>query len=294
MNSRVTAALALLLIAGSAMAQPPAGGPPLRGPDATNNRPPVGDQGFDGAPIERQKRWMGDRGIPMPEYVAVIEGLKQESTPANLRLSAEQEKQVKTIAEGFRAETLAFRDKVRGQRGEGMEPPADKSERDATRSRMEEMRAQAPKPADAQTKMWAVLSPEQQKFLQPELDRVKADVESRRMDQVGEQRQRRRGPGGEGSPNGPGGPGAFGAGGERGMRLMQRLRALSPEQREQVLSKLEAELNKVDGGGQAQGAAQPNDQQQGGNQPLPPRRLRVRPGGGNDAPPPPPAPKQPE
>ncbi len=285
MKSRCLVTLTMMLLAGTAYAQP--AGQPLGGPNATDRRPPVGEQGFDGGPVQQQKKWMADRGIPMPEYLAVINSLKDSATPANLKLTSEQDKQIQSINDGFKSEMDAFREKMRSQRrdGGGMDqntPPADKGEREAMRSRMEEMRAALPKPADAQTKMWATLTPDQQKHLQPELDKVKADVENRRVDQVGNRRAGNRRPG----EGGPGGAGFGAGGGERGMRLMQRLRALSPEDREKVLSKLEEELNKVDGGAQAP-APGPN-----GNQLPPPRqRLRARPGA--DAPPPPPPPQNP-
>jgi Spy/CpxP family protein refolding chaperone len=279
MNIRHATLLSLVLLAGSAFGQP---GQPLGGPNAADHRPPVGEQGFDGGPVEQQKRWMADRGIPMPEYVAMINSLKGDTTPANLKLTAEQDKQIQSLGDAFRKEADAFREKMRSQRQDQGAGPADKNEREAMRSKMEEMRAAAPKPSETQTKMWAVLTPEQQKQLQPQLDRVRADVENRRAEEMANRRNGKRGPGAQGGPGGAGG--AFGPGGERGMKIMQRLRALSPEDREKVLNKLEEELNKVDGG--AAGAPAQN------GQPVPPRpRLRARPG--NDAPPPPPPPQNP-
>jgi hypothetical protein len=206
----------------------------------------------------------------MREYMEAINTLRGDKAPANLRLSAEQDQKLQAIAADFRKEMEAFREKARS---EGMDARAGgaKPERDANRARMEELRGEMPKPADYQTKAFAVLNADQQKHVQAEIEKLREGMEKRR----GEEMMKRREGGQPGGP-GPGGPGGArdeGAQRERVQKIMEKLRSLSPEERDRVLSRLEEQLQRMGGeGGQ------------------PPERRRGRQGGnaGENPPPPPP------
>lgn len=225
---------AILVSTAGAAAQPagqpggqPGGQPPLRGPNVNENRPPRDETGFGGRTDPRRG---GDRGVPMRQYLDVVGALRGEQAPANVRLTAAQDEQINKINDDFRAEAEAFREKMRAER----EKMQDMGEGQNLRERAREMMESAPRPADAQTKIWAVLTPDQQKHLQPKLDQAKAEADARR----GEDMMRRR----EGQRE-QGGP-MNEAQRERTMRIMERMRSLSPEDREAVLKVLEQELDK--------------------------------------------------
>lgn len=286
-------ALAMLAIVGSAVAQV---SDPLRGPAVRDNRPP-GVQGQMGEG-ERPGR---DRGLPMPEYRRILDGMSGPEAPANIQLSQDQLAKI----EGFRAEFEKAAEDARARlRGMGGERPS--------REEIEQIRASMPRPADLQTKVWSILTPAQQEHVRAQTEKVRAELEQRRGEQMlrRQQMQRQGGePGMERVPMGPGGEGrgegrGFGPGGagglgammgdpaqrERFMRLMGRMRDLSPEQRDRVMQALERaverELGPAPAGGEPQG--QGRGQGQGGEAP----RRGPRGGGGDrpggNLPPPPP------
>lgn len=247
---------AILVSTAGAAAQPagqPGGQPPLRGPNVNENRPPRDETGFGGRTDPRRG---GDRGVPMRQYLDVIGTLRGEQAPANVRLTAAQDEQINKINDDFRAEAEAFREKMRAER----EKMQDMGQGQNLRERAREMMESAPKPADAQTKIWAVLTADQQKHLQPKLDQAKAEADERR----GEDMMRRRE--GQRQPTPP----INEAQRERTQRIMERMRTLSAEDREAVLKVLEQELDK------RQPQAAPA---QDGAQPKAPRRPLGKVGG---------------
>lgn len=285
-------ALAMLAIVGSAAAQ---GSDPLRGPAVRDNRPP-GVQGQMGD-AERPGR---DRGLPMAEYRRIIDGMSGPEAPAEIRLTPDQLAKI----EGFRAEFEKAAEDVRARlRGAGGERPS--------REEMEQIRATMPRPADVQTKVWAILTPPQQEHMRVQTEKARAELEERRGEQMLRRQQMQRqggepgmerppmgpqgeGRGGDGRGFGQGGAGGFGgmmgdpAQRERFMRLMGRMRDLSPEQRDRVMQALERAVERELGPAPAGGEPQGRGQGQGGE----PQRRGPR-GGGGDRPggPPPPQPR---
>jgi hypothetical protein len=264
--------------------------PPLRGPEVRPNRPAQLEDRFSAG----QRGGMDGRGMPLREFQRIVTQLGEESTPANLRLSAEQKTKIQDIQQQFRRDMAAAQQRG-GARGEGAQRPAGGDEqrpqrpagrgqgagaggeRPAPADRPQQGRPQrgeaqggqaggmmgpgpgaaGMRPQDVQTKIWAVLTEPQQKHVEQEMEKVRKEMEAQRMEDYARRRVAER-QGGENRPADPaaaGRPAAPGAPGtaagedrpvpERLRRIAERLRELSPEQREEVLKKIEAELDKA-------------------------------------------------
>lgn len=241
--ARRAGALALVLGAGLAVAQPadrpapPPADAPLGGPRVERDRPPVNEEGFGGNPDRRRG---GDRGLPMREFTEIIDQLRGEKAPANLRLTPEQEKTLAQLREDFQRRAEENRRAARERREE---PGMDGMQGEPARGReaRREMRADAPRPSDMQTKVWDVLTPEQRAFAKERIDQARERLEHQREQEA----LRRRAGQGKAGPGPDARPPQGGAPGERGMRVMERLRNLPPEERERIMRMLEAELDKV-------------------------------------------------
>lgn len=245
-------AFVLVVLAGSALGQEaparerPPERPPLQGPQVKEHRAPHVDDQF-GEGMQRGRMGMQ---IPMKAYSDVIDKLRGEKAPADLRLSEDQEQRLGAIEQEFRQAARAFAQEQREQRegqpkrGEG-EPRRGDGQR---RERLQEMAKGAPRPGDYQTRIWAVLNEKQQSFVKVELDKVKDDLQKRRSEEAMQRKLNQKDsvkPGGPARP-GAGAPEEAGkpAQRERGMRLIRRIAQLPEAERDQLLSRLEAELDR--------------------------------------------------
>lgn len=136
-----------------------------------------------------------------------------------------------------------------------MEDGQKKADRDATMERARELRNAAPKPADSHKQIWALLRQEQQAAVQVKLDEFKARVKERegqaymeREKKKLEQQFNSDKPGKKdktpdaaapNSPDSPRRPAAARGDNERRERLNRLFDQLSPEQRDQLLARLE-------------------------------------------------------
>lgn len=116
-------------------------------------------------------------------------------------------------------------------------PPAEEMtpEREALRERARALREGAPKPTDAETKMWAVLTPEQQAVVRPKLDALKDEMAKEYGERALKAKRDKRAAGAA-----EGGPGVDakkgrGKGPEGGPRvdpaLREKVEAMTPEER---------------------------------------------------------------
>jgi hypothetical protein len=175
----------------------------------------------------------------MRAYNDVINKLRGEKAPADLRLSQSQEEQIGSIEQEYREATRAAaqqnREQRRGQGGE--DRPMREMVQEAMRS--------GPRPGDYQTKIWAVLNEKQQAFVKVELDKVRDDLEKRRSEEAMKRRMEQRQPQQAGQParpnaQAPATPERRPTAGDdevrplrdRGIRLIRRIAQLPPEERE--------------------------------------------------------------
>lgn len=120
--------LMLMALAGGATAQPSSdkqGDPVLRGPRITDNSAPGERGSFGGS----RGKGAQQRPIPQPVFMKAVMTLNADGAPAETRLSAEQEDQLKAIEQEFRDSQREFikqhRDEVRELSGQL--PPEDRA-----------------------------------------------------------------------------------------------------------------------------------------------------------------------
>ncbi len=217
--------------------------PPLQGPAVPQNRPPhVDDQFGDG--MKPGKEGRREAVIPMRAYAEVIDKLRGEKAPADIRLSAEQEHQIGAIEQEFRDAAKEFAQKMRQERGQNQDKPqGDKPER-PRREMAQEFERSGPKPGDYQTRVWAALNPKQQTFVKGELDKIKEDLQKRRGEEYMQRRlEQRKGTDQQAGPRPVAGdqPAPMR---ERAQRIMRRMSQLPAEDRERILKRLEDELDR--------------------------------------------------
>jgi len=248
-------ALVVLTLCGSVLGQEaparPEEQPPLQGPRVVEQRAPhVQDQYSDGM---RQGR-MGVQ-IPMRAYSDVINKLRGDKAPADLKLSQDQEQRIIAIEQEYREATRAFGQQNREQRGQ--QRRGQNGEDRPAREMVQEAMRNGPRPGDYQTKIWAVLNEKQQAFAKVELDKVRDELQKRRSDEAMQRRMEQRQPQEAGQParpnaQAPGNPEGRPAANEsearpireRGIRLIRRIAQLPPEERDQLLARIEAELDR--------------------------------------------------
>lgn len=280
----------LALAAGQVLAQDSKTDNPLAGPPVKQARPPMFEEGMG---AKEGKDRMADQGIPPREFARIIEKLRGDDVAPALRLSDEQSQKVQAIEDDFRKQARDFEQKMRAeeqkqraaqsdsqkssdsqsssdsQKSSDSRRSADKSSSsDGTvaqqrrqNARLQELRRNGPKPAEAQARIWAVLSEPQQKFVQGEVEKVRKEMDERRSEEYMQRELQKRkakdgkeAAGGDARPAaGPNRPGPLGERGgpaadspqrERFRRIIEKLQQLSPEEREEVLRKLEADLEK--------------------------------------------------
>jgi hypothetical protein len=144
-------ASAIVLVSGSALASDPqtdkADKPVLRGPDVKEGAAPGGAGSFGG---QKQGKF-AERPLPHQFFVRAFGVLRQDSTPADARLTDGQEASLREINAGFVKEQSEFFQKNRAEAAKfsealGVTPPKEQNER-ATRRWMEQLRAAAaPRP----------------------------------------------------------------------------------------------------------------------------------------------------
>lgn len=266
----IAATAALAMVAGSALAQgQPARERPMRGPAVEQNRPEQVEGRFSEPMMGRpgqpgQPGGMGQRPVPHNEFMSVVWMLRDPEAPRGLRMAIEQEERISEIdrkhQEAVRKYQEELRELVRAERPErparpqegdadqGEERPQVRRLTEAERDRLEQMRANMPRPADAQTRIFAELTDMQRAFVQEELDErrriAERDMMRRRMEaQRGEQPPGREGPG-AGRMGQFGGP-EMAAQRERLGRVMQNLQRIPQAEREQLLARLDAELERL-------------------------------------------------
>lgn len=235
--TRLMACGAVLALAGAAMAQdrpppPPRDGPPpaLRGPRVHEDRVPGMDGTFgEGRPDGR----MGGGRVPPGALMAAIGRLRGDDAPDGLQLSAKQEAQFRALHE----EMGSMRGGERGSRGGNTE--AAGAQRRRTADRIQEV----------QTRAFAILNDKQKDFVKGEIDKARKDAEGRMDEQRLERKLRDRAGGKPGQPPPPpgAGPREDGPAGapvprERLRHIAELLGQLSPEEREQFLSRVERAL----------------------------------------------------
>jgi hypothetical protein len=239
----------LVLMAGSALGQEapaPSEKRPLEGPRVRENRAPhVQDEFAEG--MKREGRGVQ---IPMRTYAEIIGKLRGEGAPGDLRLSQEQEHDLGAIEKEFREASRAYAQEQRQKQGDQRPREGDQPQR-PRREAMQEMARNGPKPGDYQTRIWAILNEKQQSHVKVELDKAREEIQKRRGEEMMQRRiDERRG----GKPEARPGEGRPGEGRpeagdnrpvrERVQRLMRRLSQLPEEEREQLLKRLEAEMDR--------------------------------------------------
>lgn len=246
--------MAVAVMAGAAMGQQDK---PLSGPTLKQDRPAgLGGQFAEGMPGDR-KGPMTER-IPMRLYAEAVDKLRGEQAPEGLRLSPDQEQQIRQIEANFRntmqeygrrarEEAASRRAAAKGQN----EPAAPDNQQQA---RLRELRRNAPNPTDSQVKIYALLTPAQQQFVDAEVAKSQAELEKRRTEEYMQRQlqKRKADPGAAPQPVPP--PGAP-EGRERFRRIVERLQQLPPEERERILRRLEEELDRRVGPRGPDGAA---------------------------------------
>jgi len=290
MNSRRVAwicgaagALAMVSVAGTTLAQGQPKDNVLGGPKVKDNSLPGAKSRFSTGKGDKKDRAL-DRGIPPGVYMRALDVLRGDDVSDSVRLTAEQDAQIREIHEQFmgaerqymqshRDELAALRkdlppemrqrvdERLRNAKGfeKGLpkdnakkarkgkaapdadamqdsmqdEPMTDRAKPDPgaaakARERMEQLFNEAPKPKDAQAKVWALLTSAQRPVLQAEIERLQKDGAK------------------GGKPGGPDGPG-----GALTPEMREKLKNMSPEERRQFIQ----EMREKRGGKRPQGGS---------------------------------------
>ena len=265
---RVRSLMALVCIAGLACAaQAQDQKPVLEGPKVKDLNAPTPST-FDGGPQREGKKRM-DPQIPHPKYVETIKKTLGSDAPETIRLTAEQNTKIDGIESDFQAAIKAYReahkDEIKALREQGMElggpggrgkgrgegpgkgdhakgdemapppadgmSPADSPDRKALMEKAKALRDAGPKPAEAEAKMWAVLTAEQQAAVRPKLDAMKDEMAKRSGEMAIKAKREKRGEGDGKRPEGKGPEGKEGPGGRMDPAMREKVEAMTPEER---------------------------------------------------------------
>ncbi len=306
---------------------PPPDRMPLEGPEVRENRDPGVPSRFTDGPMNEK----GMRGllIPPPAYVKIIDRMRADDAPDDIRLSPEQREQVREIMERARGEARnrgpgpddrGPRNRGPRERGpddrrpegpEGMDPmpgdrppppppppPGERGPDRGPRGRQPdgEMRQVF---TDAQQQVWAILTEPQREFVTREAEAVRHEREGKNAQQYVERRLNKNGKGPDGRPEGrpDGNPDRPGAGPdrERMERIRDMLMQLDPRDRAEILDRVErdlrARLDRGRGPDNERGGPRPKGRaRRGGPDGEPGPRERQRDDRRNPPPPPPPPP----
>lgn len=201
-----SAAALIAALSSGALAQnePSKGSPaaPLSGPGVKERAVP----GTAGRFGEREGGKFAQREIPHRAFMEALRQAVGPEAPADIRASAQQQEQIRTLDREFAESMRAFikanpaagdllRRDLRGrpERDGKKNPQApdavtaqdepSEAEMQALRERAEEMRSKAPQAGDVRTKIWAILNEQQQSAVQARLDTLKEEMRARENEQ---------------------------------------------------------------------------------------------------------------
>ncbi len=263
-NRAFALASALILTAGLASPLAAQSADPLKGPTVTDRGVP-GTAGQFGTPVTEKKA--REREIPHRAFMDALHKALGADAPEAVRLSAEQSAKIAALDKAHSEAMAAFlRDnkdagevvrravRERAVKADKGKKPAQgeaaMTEGDAVamREKAEAIRAAAPKAADVRAQMWTVLSEAQHTAVNARLDEFKAKQQARMNEEYVQKRAaQKRGelntPAGQ-KPEGvkPGKPSAERVPAEFRERLLALIERLTPEQREQLLQRLQQRL----------------------------------------------------
>lgn len=234
---RTQATIVLMAVGGLAVAGLAQERPALGGPEVKETRIPGVEQGF----TEGRRRDSAE--IPQRVFLSALGKLRAAEAPPEVRLSDAQEAALREIEKEYRETARRVEERVRqAQRDRaGEEPMGDEGEQ--RRRRLEELRREAPRPLEWQTRIYAELTEAQREFVKAELQVWREQMEKRRQEEYMQRRLRERGADAPGAPA-PAARDAAPEGRERLRRVAELLMQLPPEERERILARLEEELGK--------------------------------------------------
>ncbi len=278
--NKILTAAALIVLSGTALAEPPANTntdrePALRGPA-------VRDGGVPG-----MRRHFGDEGnmqgrmanrMPPQVFIRALDAVRGDKVDEAVRLTPEQDQKIRAIMDDFRASMQKFHEEhkaefeaMRPRRGDSQGPRPEDERRQAggpedrpagpkpdgqKRQQFEELMAQAPKPEDAQAAVFNVLTDAQKPLVQARLEEIKKDMAERRLEGPAREyakRQIERGKGGKGGKGGP-----QGKGGPEGRQfnpdnlppqLKEKLEGMTPEEKAEAIKQFRAKMGERRGPG---------------------------------------------
>lgn len=230
---------------------------PLSGPPVKEDRPAgLGGQFGEGR-MDRRGPMM--ERTPIRVYQQAIAKLRGEEAPADLRLTEEQDKQIKEIEQEFRAAARRAAERARRDGGQRRRPA--EGEDAMNPAQMEEARRAAPRPEDAAVKIYAVLNDKQKAFVEADVQKQREEIERKRSEEYIKREMAKN----DGQPKPDVRPAVRPAPAaeprERFRRLMERIQQLPPEEREQLLQRLEQEIERR--------TAEPRRQREGERKPAP-------------------------
>ncbi len=229
MHTRSLPLFALLLSAGTALAQPahdPKSPDPLRGPSVTDRNVP-GVNGSFGEPGGSAKKFVGENRLPPRIFRNALDTIMSPDAPENLRVTDEQRTRYQGWMDDFQKSVGAYmkdhRDELNELRRKGGEPrrpgqdgarppegqnkpgnpdemmrrddaPADAKETGAARERYQSLMAGAPKIEELYTKIWTELKPDQQKAVDAKLDEFRAQQAKEREENYVRQKTKKKNP----------------------------------------------------------------------------------------------------
>ncbi len=247
--------------------------PPLKGPSVKERNVPGVDGRFGEGQSESARRAGSDR-LPPRAFRDALDTVLSPDAPADIRASDSQREAIEAMISDFEQQSRAYmqqhRDKLQALRAKAGEfnrpkkpgqPAADGQSAGgdaiAAREELRAIMAGAPKIDDLQTKVWAELSPAQQKAVDAKLQVHREKSSLWRLVLFVSLRLGRKNPSGGAAAR----PGALGAGGpaerstpERRERFMRLLARLSPEQQDELMRRIEARLAESGGDGGADNA----------------------------------------
>lgn len=281
--NKILTAAALIVLSGTALAEPPADKnsdrePALRGPA-------VRDGGVPG-----MRRHFGDEGnmqgrmanrMPPQAFVRALDAVRGDKVDEAVRLTPEQDEKIRGIMNDFRASMQKFQEEhkaefeaMRPRRGDSQGPRPDGERREAggpedrpagpkpdgqRRQQFEELMAQAPKPEDAQAAVFNVLTDAQKPLVQARLEEIKKDMAERRLEgPAREYAKRQIEKGGKGGPKGGAKGGPKGKGGPEGRqfnpdnlppKLKEKLEGMTPEEKAEAIKQFREKMGKRGGPG---------------------------------------------
>jgi hypothetical protein len=301
----VVGAAMIAALAGTALGQDskPADDEALKGPAVKDDAP--GTRKFTQKGAQR-----GEQEIPLRVYMRSLEVLRGEKADAAVRLTEEQDSEIKSIMEGFQGDVAKFREahqeeikslmaklspedrkkamqrmsgllgNAGGERGAGrpgQKPGGEKGKRPAEKApaddmmqqddgmqpvdaaasegakdQLKKLAEQAPKPADAQAKLWNVLTAAQKPVVQKELERFREEQKKNAGKKTDQAKPGEGKPGADPIMDNPRIP----------AELKEKLKDMSPEERREAIRKYREEnpqKGKGKGGGKGGDKKAPPD-----------------------------------